>query len=147
MLLDNIKNKNKGKDNGNISILALFLIMFFAFLFMVCIDLCRIYIARELTKNTADAASLSIAQNLLFFENYDYKNAAEEISNSNKCELVECYLDYDEAVVIMGKKLNFVLISKFFPKSCIVKSTSKAKIIYPWDNYFGFCKDYEFSFE
>ena len=107
MLLSNIKNKNKGKDNGNISMLALFLTMFFAFLFMVCIDLCRIYIARELTKDAADAASLSIAQNLLFFENFDYKNAAEEISSKNKCELVECYLDYDEVVVSHGEKTKF----------------------------------------
>ena len=143
MLLGNIKNKNK----GNISMLALFLTMFFAFLFMVCIDLCRIYIARELTKGAADAASLSIAQNLLFFENFDYKNAAEEISSKNKCELVECYLDYDEVVVIMEKKLNFILIDKFFPESCTVKSISKTKIIYPWDDYFGFCKNYEFNFE
>jgi hypothetical protein len=145
------KNINKGsyKENnkGNISILALFLIMFFAFLFMVCIDLCRIYIARELTKNAADAVSLSIAQNLLFFENYDYKNAAEEISGKNKCELVQCCLDYDEVVVVTGKKLNFILIDKFFPESCTVKSISKTKIIYPWDDYFGFCKNYEFNFE
>ena len=147
MLLSNIKNKNKGNSKGNISMLALFLTMFFAFLFMVCIDLCRIYIARELTKDAADAASLSIAQNLLFFENFDYKNAAEEISSKNKCGLVECYLDYDEVVVIMEKKLNFILIDKFFPESCTVKSISKTKIIYPWDDYFGFCKNYEFNFE
>lgn len=147
MLLNSIKNKNKEKDKGNISMLALFLIMFFAFLFMVCIDLCRIYVARELTKDAADAASLSIAQNLLFFENFDYKNAAEEISGKNKCELVECYLDYDEVVVSMEKKLNFILIDKFFPESCTVKSISKASIIYPWDDYFGFCKNYEFNFE
>ncbi|MBU4293961.1 MAG: Tad domain-containing protein [Actinobacteria bacterium] len=147
MLLSSIKNKNKGKDKGNISMLALFLTIFFAFIFMVCIDLCRIYIARELTKGAADAASLSIAQNLLFFENFDYKNAAEEISSKNKCELVECYLDYDEVVVSMEKKLNFILINKFFPESCTVKSISKTKIIYPWDDYFGFCKNYEFNFE
>ena len=147
----NVKNINKGSyrvnNKGNISILILFLTMFFAFLFMVCIDLCRIYIARELTKDAADAASLSIAQNLLFFENFDYKNAAEEISSKNKCELVQCYLDYDEVVVIMEKKLNFILIDKFFPESCTVKSISKTKIIYPWDDYFGFCKNYEFNFE
>jgi hypothetical protein len=147
MLLGNLKNKNKGKDKGNISMLALLLTMFFAFLFMVCIDLCRIYIARELTKDAADAASLSIVQNLLFFENFDYKNAAEEISSKNKCDLVECYLDYDEVVVIMEKKLNFILINKFFSESCTVKSISKARIIYPWDDYFGFCKNYEFNFE
>jgi hypothetical protein len=147
MLLDNIKNKNAGNSKGNISMLALFLIMFFAFLFMICIDLCRIYIARELTKNAADAATLSIAQNLLFFENFDYKNIAEELSNKNKCELVECYLDYDEVIVIVGKKLNFILINKIFPVSCTVKSVSKARIIYPWDDYFGFCKNYEFNFE
>jgi len=147
MLLSNIKNKNKENNKGNISMLALFLTMFFAFLFMVCIDLCRIYIARELTKDAADATSLSIAQNLLFFENFDYKNAAEEISSKNKCELVQCYLDYDEVVVSMEKKLNFILIDKFFQESCTVKSTSKARIIYPWDDYFGFCKNYEFNFE
>ena len=147
MLLSNIKNKNKGNSKGNISMLALFLTMFFAFLFMVSIDLCRIYIARELTKSAADAASLSIAQNLLFFENFDYKNAAEEISGKNKCDLVECYLDYDEVVVIMERKLNFILINKFFPESCTVRSISKARIIYPWDDYFGFCKNYEFNFE
>lgn len=147
MLLGKIKYKNKGNNKGNISMLALFLTMFFAFLFMACIDLSRIYVAREITKGAADAASLSIAQNLLFFENFDYKNTAEEISNKNKCDLVECYLDYDEIVVIMEKKLNFILINKFFPENCIIQSISKAKIIYPWDDYFGFCKNYEFNFE
>jgi hypothetical protein len=146
-----IKNINKGshkEDNkGNISMFALFLTVFFAFLFMACIDLCRIYIARELTKDAADAASLSIAQNLLFFENFDYQNAAEEISSKNRCELVRCYLEYDEVVVIMEKKLNFILINKFFQKSCNVQSTSKTKIIYPWDDSFGFCKNYDFNFE
>ncbi|HUW72383.1 MAG TPA: Tad domain-containing protein [Methanosarcinales archaeon] len=151
MLLSKIKNKNKGSNKesnkGNISMLALLLTIFFAFLFMACIDLCRIYIARELTKDAADAASLSIAQNLLFFENFDYINAAEEISSKNRCELVKCYLEYDEVVVIMEKKLNFILIDKFFPESCTVKSTSKTKIIYPWDDYFGFCKNYDFNFD
>ncbi|MCL5072059.1 MAG: Tad domain-containing protein [Actinobacteria bacterium] len=147
MLLDNRKNKNIEKNNGNISMLALFLVMFFAFSFMVCIDLCRIYVARELTKNAADAASLSIAQNLLFFENFDYKSSAEEISGKNKCKLAACYLYYDEIVVIMEKKLDFILINKFFPESCIIRSISKAKIIYPWDDYFGFCKNYEFNFD
>ena len=147
MQLDKPKIKNKGKEKGSISLLALFLTIFFAFIFMLCIDLCRIYVARELTKNAADSASLSIAQNLLFFENFDYESTAKKISSGNNCELAECYLDYDEVVVITEKKVSFILVDKFFPEHCTVKSTSKAKIIYPWDDYFGFCKSYEFDFE
>ncbi len=44
---------------------------------------------------------------------YIYEYHIYKISNKNKCGLVECYLDYDEVVVIMERKLNFILINKF----------------------------------
>ncbi len=72
MLLENLKAKNK----GNISFLTLAVVVIFTVLFLLIFDLCRIFIAREETKNASDAASLAVAQNLLFFENLNCNKIA-----------------------------------------------------------------------
>ncbi|MBC8389006.1 MAG: hypothetical protein ISS13_03495 [Actinobacteria bacterium] len=142
MLLNIIKSKN----NGNISILALVLTTLFAFLFLLVFDLCKIFVGREMTKNASDAASMAAAQNLLFFEDVDCKKIAAEIANENGCVLIDCSYNYNEVVVIVEKKLDFVLIDIFTAKYCRVQAMSKSEIIYPWDDQFGFCKYYKFRY-
>jgi uncharacterized membrane protein len=142
MLLENLKAQNK----GNISFLTLAVVITFSALFLLVFDLCQVFIAREETKNASDAASLAVAQNLLFFENLDCNKIAEEAAQRNGCILVECTNNYDEVMVTVERKLNFILIDKFIFKNCSVRSTSKAKVIYPWDEQFDYCDTYEFNY-
>jgi len=142
MLLKNLKTQN----NGNISFLTLSVVIIFAVLFLLIFDLCQIFIARESTKNAADSASLAIAQNLLFFENLSCKTIADKIVSKNNCKLVGCKYNYDEVVVTVEKELNFILIDRLIPKYSKVRSTSKAKVIYPWDNKFSYCSTYKFGY-
>jgi len=143
MLIESLKNNRK----GNISILALVSVIFIAFLFLLVFDLCQIFVARENTKNSSDAASLAVAQNLVFFESKNLKEIAQKVVKKNNCILVDCIYDYDEVVVIAEEKLNFILISKFTSKYNRVQSISKTKVIYPWDRRFGFCKYYKFDYK
>ena len=143
MILEGLKNNRK----GNISILALVIVIFIAFLFLLDFDLCQIFAARENTKNASDAASLAVAQNLVFFESKNLKEIAQKVVEKNNCILIDCIYDYDEVVVIAEEKLNFILISKFTSKYNRVQSISKTKVIYPWDRRFGFCKCYKFDYK
>ena len=143
MLLESFKNDKK----GNISILALVLVIFTAFLFLLVFDLCQIFVARENTKNASDAASLAAAQNLVFFEGKDLKEIVQKVAEKNNCVLVDCIYGYDEVVVIVEKEVNFILIGSFTSKYNKVESASKAKVIYPWDKRFGFCKYYKFDYK
>ena len=141
MLLKNLKTQKR----GNISFLTLTAVIIFAVLFLLIFDLCQVFIAREETKKASDAASLAVAQNLLFFENLDCNKMAEEVTQRNNCTLVECRHDYDEVQVTVERKLDFVLADKLISKYSI-KSTSKAKVIYPWDGQFDYCDSYEFIY-
>ncbi len=142
MLLNSLRIQNR----GNVSLLTLVILSVFAVLFMFIFDLCRIFIAREVTKKASDAASLAVAQDLLFFENQDYSRAAKKVAAINNCILIECSCGYDEVTVTVEKKLDFILIDKLMPGYSRVKSTSKAKVIYPWEEQFDYCKSYKFSY-
>ncbi len=141
MLLKNLRTQKR----GNISFLTLTAVIIFAVLFLLIFDLCQVFIAREETKKASDAASLAVAQNLLFFENLDCNKMAEEVTQRNNCTLVECRHDYDEVQVTVERKLDFILVDKLISK-CSVKSTSRAKVIYPWDGQFDYCDTYEFVY-
>ncbi len=141
MLLKNLKIKNK----GNISILTLAAVLVFAVLFLLIFDLCNIFIAREITKNASDAASLAVAQNVLFLENQNLNEMAGKAAGMNGCVLVECKCDYDEIQVTVEKELDFILIGRLMPGYSRVRSTSKTKIIYPWGEQFDYCRSYRFS--
>jgi hypothetical protein len=138
--------KLKIHSNGNISLPALAGVIIFSILFMVIFDICRIFIAREETKNASDAASLAVVQNLLFFEEQDCSRIAGEIIRSNNCKLIECICDYDAVTVTVEKDIRFILVNKFTGRCARVKSTSRAKVVYPWDERFDYCNSCEFSF-
>lgn len=142
MLLRRLKIQN----SGNISLLALVVVVVLSILFLIILDICQIFKVREETKNASDAASLAVAQNLLFFEDPDCIKIAEEVTRSNNCILVECIYNYDEVTVTVEKSVRFVLINKFVGKGSVVKSTSKTKVVYPWDEQFNYCNSYKFSF-
>lgn len=142
MLLKRLKTNN----NGNISLPVLAAVIIFSILFMVIFDICRIFTAREETKNASDSASLAVVQNLLFFEERDCSRIAGEVARSSNCTLIECIYDYDDVTVTVEKDIRFILINRFTGHCARVKSTSRAKVIYPWDERFNYCNSYEFSF-
>lgn len=142
MLLKSLRIQNR----GNTSFLVLAAVTVFAVLFIFIFDLCRIFIAREVTKNASDAASLAAAQDLLFLSDQDCVSAADKATAINNCRLIECRSDYDEVTVTVEKKLNFILLSRLIPGYSSIRSTSKAKVVYPWDEHYGYCKSYEFSY-
>ena len=158
MLLKNIGKKEKTEikqfsaingssfSNGSISIFAIVLTTIFALIFLLAVDLCRIFVAREITKNAADAASLSVAQNLMFFENMDCEDVAEKIVKEHGCILTSCICAYDEVIVVAEKKIKFILIDKFASDGSIIQSASRTKVIYPWDDYFDYCRSYKFDY-
>ena len=142
MLLKELNTQNR----GSISFFVLAVVIIFSILFLLIFDLCQIFVAREETKNTADAVSLAVAQNLLFFEDSYCNMIAEELARKNNCVLVEYSYDYDNVIVTVEKTPDFVLIDKFMTKNSSIRSTSKTNVIYPWDDRFGYCKTYEFGY-
>jgi secretion/DNA translocation related TadE-like protein len=142
MLLKNFKLKN----SGNISFLVLAVLAVFSFLFLVIFDICRIFAVREETKKASDAVSLAVAQNLLFFENQDCCRIAEEVAELNDCSLAKCSCGYDEVIVTVEKKVEFVFLDRFIRKSSTAASSSTARIMYPWNEQFGYCDSYMFSY-
>jgi secretion/DNA translocation related TadE-like protein len=142
MLLKSLKIKNK----GNASFIILAAVVMFSVLFVFIFDLCQIFIAREVTKNASDAASLAAAQNLLFLIDRDCIKEAEKVTTVNNCRLIECRYEYDEVIVTVEKELDFLLLDKLLPGNSSIKATSKAEVIYPWDEYYGYCKSYKFGY-
>jgi hypothetical protein len=142
MLLKSLKIKNK----GNTSFIVLAAVIVFSVLFMLIFDLCRIFIAREVTKNASDAASLAAAQDLLFLGDRDCIKAAEEVTTIKNCRLIECRCGYDEVIVTVEKEFDFILLDKLLPGDSSIKATSKAEVVYPWDENYGYCKSYKFSY-
>jgi hypothetical protein len=139
----NISFKSQG---GNITILALVLIIFFAFVFLALSDFCRIFIARSETKKAADSAALAVAQNLLFFDADQAKSLAKNIVEKNNCSLAEVHIGYDEAIVFVKKEVKFIFLKFAGFNSCEITSSSKAAVIYPWDESLGLCKSYRFGY-
>ena len=139
----NLSFKSQG---GNITVLALVLVVFFAFVFLILSDVCRIFIARSVTKKAADSAALAVSQNLLFFDVDLAESLAKNIVERNNCSLVEVYIGYDQATVFAKKEVEFTFLKFAGFKSCEITSYSKAAVIYPWDESLGLCKSYRFGY-
>ncbi len=133
-------------QGGNITILSLALIILFAFVFLVLSDFCRIFIARSETKKAADSAALAVSQNLLFFEVDSAESLAKRIVEQNNCSLAEVYIGYDKATVSAKKEVGFAFLKFAGFKSCEIISSSKAAVVYPWDESLGLCKSYRFGY-
>ena len=119
---------------------------FFAFVFLILSDVCRIFIARSITKKAADSAALAVSQNLLFFDLDSAESLAKNIVERNNCGLVEVYIGYDEATVFAKKEVEFTFLKFAGFNSCEITSYSKAAVIYPWDESLGLCKSYRFGY-
>ncbi len=131
---------------GNITLLTLVTTLVLLLVFLSLFDLCRVFIAREKTKNAADAAALAVSQNLIFFEKEDIENIALKVLDQHKCKLVGYRISYDEVIIVAGKRLDFLIVDKFTHKYDVIKSISKTKVIYPWDKKLNYCEYYQFKY-
>ncbi len=55
------------RQDGSSAVMILVMVIIFLVLFAGVLDVCRIIIYRENTKNAADAISLAVAQEMVFF--------------------------------------------------------------------------------
>ncbi|MEA2016684.1 MAG: Rv3654c family TadE-like protein [Actinomycetota bacterium] len=134
------------RSRGNISFISAVILVILSILFLVVFDLCRIFIVREETKKASDAASLAAAQNLLFFDSSKCCEIAGRVAELNNCKMVDCSFDYDCVTVEVKKNINFAVLGGLMKESGTVSSESRAKVLYPWDEYFGYCDYYKFSY-
>lgn len=138
MLLKKIKSNNK----GNISFLAITAVLIVSLLFLLIFDASQIFVAREVTRNTADSIALSIAQDLLFFDENRIKEEAVEIAAERGCSISGIKYEYDIVKVEVSKELKFIILDKFFPGYKKVISASRSQIVFPWDDELGYVKSY-----
>ncbi|MHB1348138.1 MAG: hypothetical protein ACYCXK_11685 [Candidatus Humimicrobiaceae bacterium] len=138
--------KDLKKTQGNLSILMAVSMLAAALIFFSLFDIFTLYTAREHTKSASDAIVLAAAQNLLFFNEDEIIAMADETGRKNECEIDSIEFDYDKITVTTCKKVNFMFAGKVLRKSGIVYSTSKAKVIYPWDERFKNCDFFIFEF-
>ena len=131
---------------GNLSILMALITLMAALFFVSVFDIFQLYIAREHTKNASDAIALAVAQNLLFFEEDEIFIITDEISKKNDCEIDSIKFSYEEITVTTVKTVKFIFAGKILKNNGMVYSTSRVKVIYPWDEKFKNCDWFEFDF-
>jgi uncharacterized membrane protein len=134
--MSNIIKKNK----GNAAIITLAALFIVCVLSLFLIDLSRIYVAREQAKNASDAAALAVTQKLLFFDSEGLEEEAREVIFKNDCKFHEMEVFYDEVTVTAIKEVEYLFLGNLFIKDSIIFCTSRAKVVYPWDESLGRCK-------
>lgn len=139
--LRTLRNKS-----GNLSIIATVVIFLFFISLISLIDIFQLYTAREHTKNASDAIALAAAQNLLFFEEYEISEIVKKIGDENCCEVDSIEINYDEIIVTTVKRISFMFWGRIFKKNNLIYSTSKVKVIYPWDEKFKNCRSFSFDY-
>jgi len=140
-----IRGKMCGQD-GNSAVMVLAMVIVFLVLFTGILDVCRILICREHTRNAADAISLAVAQEMVFFEYWELDGIAEEMAGRYRCRLESLNVTYDMVTVSAVSEIKLLLLDRFRDDVCSIRSLSSAEITYPWDRRLGLCRHYEFSF-
>ena len=138
--------KRKGRQDGNSAVVILVMVIFFLVLFTGILDVCRILICRERTRNAADAISLAVAQELIFFEYRELDIIAEKMAGRYKCRLESLNITYDTVTVSTVSDIKLLFLDRFRDDIRNVRSASSTEIIYPWDRRLGLYRYYEFSF-
>jgi hypothetical protein len=134
------------RQDGSSAVVILIMIIIFLVLFASVLDVCRILIYREHTKNAADAISLAVAQEIIFFEYRELESIAEKMAGNYRCRLELLNITYDMVTVSTVSDINLLLLDRFRDDIWSVRSVSSAKITYPWDTGLGLYRYYEFSF-
>ena len=140
----------KGKryvQDGSSTVVILIMIIIFLVLFAGVLDVCRIFICRENTRNAADAVSLAVAQEMVFFEyHHELESIAEEMARRHRCRLESLNITYDKATASVVSEIKLLLLDRFGDDVWNVRSVSSTEVTYPWDGRLGLYRYYEFSF-
>ena len=135
----------RGRQDGSSAVVILIMIIIFLILFASVLDVCRILICRERTRNAADAISLAVAQEIFFFEYQELNSIAEKMAGSYRCRLESLNITYDMVTVSAVSEINLLFLDRFRGEVWNVGSVSSAEITYPWDRRLGLYRYYEFS--
>jgi len=133
-------------QRGNVSLILMSATVLLFIFFLILFDLCRVFVAREETKNASDAAVLAVSQNLLYFDNLECRRIAQDVTAEYGCSLVYLEIGYDEVKACTEKELSLFVVDRFLTGSARVRSVSRSRVIYPWDFKFNYCKYYKFDF-
>jgi hypothetical protein len=136
----------RGRQDGSSTVVVLIMIIIFLVLFASVLDVCRILIYREHTRNAADAIALAVAQEIIFFEYRELDGIAEKMAGKYRCKLESLNITYDMVTVSAVSEIKLLLLDRFKDDVWSIKSVSSAKITYPWDRRLGLYRYYEFSF-
>jgi len=134
----------RGRQDGSSAVVILVMILVFLVLFTGILDVCRILICRERTRNAADAAALAVAQEMVFFEYQELESIAEKMARRHRCRLESLNITYDMVTVSAVSEIK--LLDRFTGDAWNIRSASSAEVIYPWDRRLGLYRYYEFSF-
>ncbi|MFC2159109.1 pilus assembly protein TadG-related protein [Actinomycetota bacterium] len=136
----------RGRQEGSSAVVILIMIIIFLILFAGIFDVCRILMYREHTRNAADAISLAVAQEMVFFEYRELNSIAEKMAGNYRCRLESLNITYDLVTVSVVSEIKLLLLDRFRDDVWNVESVSSAEITYPWDTRLGLYRYYEFSF-
>lgn len=136
----------RGRQGGSSTVVILVMVLVFLVLFTGILDVCRILICRERTRNAADAAALAVAQEMVFFEYQELESIAEKMVDSHRCRLESLNITYDMVTVSAVSEIKLLLLDGFTGDAWNIRSASSVEVIYPWDRRLGLYRYYEFSF-
>jgi len=133
-------------ERGNISLIFLSAAVVVLMVLMLLFDLCRVFAARERTKNASDAVVLAVAQDLIYFNQQERWALAEEVVCFYGCSLVSLSVGYDGVEAEVKREVNLVLVDRIIPGTGTVYSKSRSEVVYPWDIRFNYCDYYKFDY-
>ena len=134
------------RQDGSSAIMILVMVIIFLVLFAGVLDVCRIIIYRENTKNAADAISLAVAQEMVFFGYQKLDSIAENMAGMYRCRLGSLNITYDTVTASAVSEIRLLLLDRFTDDVWNISSVSSVEITYPWDRRLGLYRYYEFSF-
>jgi hypothetical protein len=137
-----------GKQEGHTMIFTISLVLIFIIILLALFDMCRIYIAREAVKTASESIALAVSQELIYFRQEDARILAEDIASKNGCRLTAIHTGYDEVVVSVKKEMNMAVLKEIGLVNLeAVSSSSRVKVMYPWDRRWKECRYYEFGYK
>ncbi len=134
------------RQDGSSAIMILVMVIIFLVLFAGVLDVCRIIIYRENTKNAADAISLAVAQEMVFFGYRELDSIAEKMAGMYRCRLGSLNITYDRVTASAVSDIRLLLLDRLRDDVWNIRSVSSVEINYPWDRRLGLYRYYEFSF-
>jgi hypothetical protein len=136
------------RQNGSVAIFTISFVLVCIIILLALFDLCRIYIARETAKTVSETITLAASQELLYFRPENIIDLAKGISSNNGCRIISLSTGYDEIEVKVERKISFAILGKIeLGRFKAVSSSSRTKVIYPWDRRWGNCRYYEFGYK